>query len=62
MSGLNEMRSRTLDGAEYIRKEDVVRYLRDTTRDWLASSHTEATRVTAACVNQIADQIEKVGP
>lgn len=54
------MRARRLNGAVYIRQEDVLRYLRETARDWAAGSRTEVTIVAVDCVNMLADQLAKV--
>lgn len=57
---VSALRSRRINGAVYIRQEDVVAYLRDTARDWLAGSSTEITLITSDCVRQIADRLAKV--
>ena len=59
--GKNAIRSRTINGGVYVHKEDIVQYLRDLARDWAAGSRSEVTIVAVDCVNQIADQVAKVG-
>jgi len=54
------IRSRTINGASYVRKEDVVLYLRETAAGWVDRSSSEITHVCSDIVRQIADQIEKV--
>ena len=60
MSGRSAIRSRTINGVVYVRKEDIVKYLRETARDWAAGSRSEVTIVAVDCVNQIADQVARV--
>jgi hypothetical protein len=59
---LSPIRSRVLGGTVYLRKEDVLAYLRDTANGWRARSSSEVTIVSADCVRAIADELAKVGP
>lgn len=59
---LSPIRSRVVAGSVYLRKEDVLAYLRDTAKGWRTRSSSEVTIVSADCVRAIADELAKVGP